>query len=696
MRHLKIFLLSALCISLSASAQGNKALHADSLPLIPYPNHITVGTKDFKAASPVKVVIASRNATDADAFSIFSDDYTSQGINIEKKIGGSLLKNGITITRPGFDKAADKAIKNAGLVLDTTNAESYVLLVDSNRVIVSAKTDAGVFYGIQTLRQLCYKGGGKLNIRAVAIADAPSMKYRWIQDDWSRGPIPNINYIKEQIRTLAEYKLNGYCIYGENIFQSTLYPEINLYGGTVTPAEIKEIVEYARRYHVDIVPQQECFGHMHYTLRQARFADLGERRGGQVLSPAVEGTYTFLQNYLSEIVPNFTSPFVHIGCDEAFELGRGKSAEMVKKTSVDDVFLKHLQRVADLPALNGKKLLFWGEIATKPNVDLTKVPKNAIGVVWDYLPRADYEYFLPPYAKAGIPTFVSPGAFWGGRMFPDYDDNLVNIRNLMRDGKKYHTLGMLNTTWDDVGEDIFDMGWYGILYGACCAWQNEQQSSINAFKKAFDWAFYRNDTGHQFAQAIDSIASVHTGFGQKISFDWAYSVPFEDGGVDLQNLIENSGKMESLRLRCANAFAILAQGRNVANLHQSTIGALMFGARRMEFVFDKAYLATEVSRRYDDYLNDDDKNSEINTAVYDLIMPYASKMGSLRDMSKELESWHHDLWLHENRPFHWEIVQAHYDYLQQEWNKENALLGEGFGKRLPREQVGLKFARPAK
>ena len=100
--------------------------------------------------------------------------------------------------------------------------------------------------------------------------DVPAMRYRWQQDDWSRGPIPTLEYAKKQIRILSEYKINGYCIYAENLFRSELHPAINPYGGTIAPEQIAELVDYAKRYHVEIVPQQQTFGHLHYVLRQER------------------------------------------------------------------------------------------------------------------------------------------------------------------------------------------------------------------------------------------------------------------------------------------------------------------------------------------------------------------------------------------------------------------------------------------
>lgn len=162
---------------------------------------------------------------------------------------------------------------------------------------------------------------------------------------------------------------------------------------------------------MEIVPQQQTFGHLHYVLRQERYAALGEKHGSQILSPSEPEAYDFIGDYLSEIVPVFSSEFIHIGCDETFELGRGKSKELVARSSHADVYMGHLRRVAALPALQGKKLLFWGEIAVEHPDKLDLLPAAGIAVAWDYLPRENYDRFLKPYADRGIPTFVAPSPF---------------------------------------------------------------------------------------------------------------------------------------------------------------------------------------------------------------------------------------------------------------------------------------------
>ena len=321
-----------------------------------------------------------------------------------------------------------------------------------------------------------------------------------------------------------------------------------------------------------------------------------------------------------------------------------------------------------------------------------------IAVAWDYLPRDSYETFLKPYADKHFATFVAPSAFYGGRVFPDYLSHMKNIRNFVRDGQKYGSMGMLNTSWDDMGEDLFDMGWYGVVYAAACAWQHGE-SDLDRYRDAFDWAFYRNSDGHPFADGICKLADVHGRVGA-VNFEMAYTSPFTEAGVALQNHLQNTGACREMRLWCEDAYTQFSRARDRVALHGSTVDALLFAARRMDFVFHKALLAGEMSDLYDALVRDDDKGYAVNTALYDLIMPYASRLGSLRDMTKELKLFHRDLWRGENRPIHWDVAAIRYDRMLLEWEQQYDriqldLQQQGRdGSHLPREQVGFRFDRP--
>ena len=134
-------------------------------------------------------------------------------------------------------------------------------------------------------------------LQIATIKDWPAMRYRGISDDLSRGPFPTLEFQKRQIRTLAAYKLNVYSPYFENTLQYPSNPVPGLDGGSMTPAEARELVAYAQRYHVVVVPEQEAFGHLHHVLKYEQYAPLAETPMGNVLAPGQPGSLDLIDQW---------------------------------------------------------------------------------------------------------------------------------------------------------------------------------------------------------------------------------------------------------------------------------------------------------------------------------------------------------------------------------------------------------------
>ncbi|MDZ4668032.1 MAG: glycoside hydrolase family 20 zincin-like fold domain-containing protein [bacterium] len=136
-------------------------------------------------------------------------------------------------------------------------AEGYVIKIEKNSILILAQTETGLFYGYQTLKQL-------FNLPRMAcgeIYDKPSFAVRAWQDDISCGPIPNMKQLKEEISTLAHYKLNYFTLYTENVFNYAYSPELAPNAG-ITANEIRELSKFASLYHVMLIANQQSFGHM--------------------------------------------------------------------------------------------------------------------------------------------------------------------------------------------------------------------------------------------------------------------------------------------------------------------------------------------------------------------------------------------------------------------------------------------------
>ncbi len=546
--------------------------------------------------------------------------------------------------------------------------QSYVIRVTESGVLVAGGTAQGLFYGVQTLRQLLRPegpGGKTLAVPALVVRDWPSMEWRGVSDDISRGPIPTLDYLKFQIRTLAEYKINLLGFNMEHVFNFPTEPLVAPKEAALTPTEIKELVDYGSKYFITIVPEQQAFGHLHQFLKYEIYSDLAETQHGHVLTPTNPKTYDFVRQIYGEVVPLFPGPFFHIGADETFELGLGQTKALAAQQGLGRVYLEHLQKVFEIMRPYRKQLMFWGDIAVKYPELLTILPKDMIAVPWDYDPKPSYENIITPYTNAGLRVVVAPGANNWGVIWPDLDAAFVNIRNFVRDGQKHQALGVLNTTWNDDGESLVDMTWPALVFGAAASWQ-PGESNIDDFKSSYDWAFYRNEDS-TFAGVIENLNRPNTLLaGLKLDNarnELFWADPFSDFSANLA--AQALPAAHDLRLGAEHAAETLVLNRAKARLHAETLDDMLFAAWHLDTLGLKIQFTSEISHYYwDAYQNQADKARAQNDL--DEIVDINGRLQSLRDAITETRKLYREGWGRENRPYWLDNVLVRYDNLASE------------------------------
>src|SRR5256885_3560883 len=435
------------------------------LPLIPQP-------REFASRPDVAltrgVTIAAPQADDQFATQDLGDALRERGVRIAPA-GTPAVR--VTLARLGTP-AAQRALAAARAVWDSAmNVEGYVLVADSGRVTIVAASAAGVFYGVQTLRQLIAGTGAAASLHGAVIRDWPALRWRGVQDDVSRGPVPTLDYQRRQIRTIAAYKLNVFSLYFEHTLAYATDPLIAPPGGALTPYDVRALVAYAAQYHVTIVPEQEAFGHLHHVLKHERYAGLGETPHGDVLAPGDSGSLPLITSWFATIDSLFPGPFVHIGADETFELGRGRTRSLVDSLGLGPVYLDFLARIATALHPAGRRLLFWGDVAVTSPDQVKALPHDLVAVAWNYWSRDGFDPLLKPFIDAGLETWVAPGVNGWNRVFPDYATALPNIQGFIAAGQRLGSTRALNTSWDDDGEARVGPNWYGVLFGAAARWQ---------------------------------------------------------------------------------------------------------------------------------------------------------------------------------------------------------------------------------
>ncbi len=363
---------------------------------------------------------------------------------------------------------------------EAVTAQSYALTITPARITLYANTPTGLFYAIQTLRQLirlhynpslsCHPSSQAQTLPALTIRDWPTLPYRGLMLDVSRRKVPTLATLKQLAEELSHYKLNVLQFYTEHTFQFTRHPKIGAGCGSLSNQDILELDSFCRARHVELMPNLQSFGHARNTLLIPEYQHLAETELLWTLSPAFEETYTLLDELYADMLPAFTSTTFNVDCDETYDLGQGASKALADEIGVGRVYLNHVLRVRELAARYGRRIQVWGDILLHHPELIGELPDDVVLLDWHYHPADEYPT-VKVFAEAGRRFWVCPGVGSWNSIFPRLYGVNVNIRNLVRDGVAAGAEGMLNTDWGDHGHyQPLGLSWYGYVFGAAQGW----------------------------------------------------------------------------------------------------------------------------------------------------------------------------------------------------------------------------------
>ncbi len=605
------------CFLLVTGAQHSEKSSLE-LKLSPIPNQVTRKSGFFSFGNNTVIVSQVGNS---------SDQYAGQQIKEEVLTDLGIKIGTGRVSRPRIIELK----RTAQPVSVQDQGQGYRLDVESQKITISAATDDGIFYGVQTLKQLIR--GNRVNrvaIPACTIIDWPKLHYRGWQHDISRGPIPTLAFLKKEIRLLSEFKLNLFTLYTEHVFKLKKHPTIAPADG-ITADEIKVLCAYGRKYHVEVVGNFQSFGHFTNILKVPGYRQLGEN--SDVISPAKEASYRFLNDVYSEIAPAYDSHLFTINCDEVSGLGDGPSKDLVKKLGVAGVYAKHINRIASLLRPYGKTAMMWGDIALNYPAIVPQLPKDLIVLPWAYDPRPSFQNQIEPFTKYGLRFMVCPGVSCWSQIWPDTQSASVNISNFIRDGARLGAMGALNTSWDDDGQNLYNDNWYEFAWGGECSWSPVKLVSgtapdkvtanrVRVFNATFPAVFY-GIQGDQVANAINDLSLLRT---NPISGGLGNAALWRDPIQTLQS-IPSTVSVEDFKSK-AHAIRMIFETTPASASHSAeTLKFAAFAAKEIEYLAD-VLLAVQSLQKGDD----------------NAMEPIAKELQSLRNEYQVL-------WTLENRPY---------------------------------------------
>ena len=423
--------------------------------------------------------------------------------------------------RPGsflLPKRASGSIRITQSNSAPNHPEGYTLTITVRGIEIVYREAGGLRAARATLRQLQREYGRRLP--CVSIRDWPDFSRRGVMLDVSRGRVPKLETLLDLVERLADFKINELQLYTEHTFAYRQYKSIWQDWGALTADEMRRLDARCRELGIDLVPNQNSFGHLRYFLEHPKvrkFAEVSapyEDASGEfvrrpsTLAPNHPGTIPFLRGLYDELLPNFSSPFFNVGCDETWDLGRGQSKELCQAKGKGSVYLDFLSRVQAAVSQRGKRMMFWGDIILKYPKLISKLPKDAIALNWGYEANHPFEKETALFTKSGIPFYVCPGTSTWMTMIGKHDNAFKNLRRAATAGRKNGALGYLITDWGDGGHpQPMAVSWLPLAMGAAMAWCGKSFDEAN-LTPALDRDVFHDPSG-AVAKAAMALGLAH-------------------------------------------------------------------------------------------------------------------------------------------------------------------------------------------
>lgn len=363
-------------------------------------------------------------------------------------------------------------------------AEFYWLEISPDGVRIEFHELPGLRAAVATLRQLLREFGRKLP--CLTIADWPAFARRGVMLDVSRGRVPNLATLLDLADKLADLKINELQLYIEHTFAYREFKSVWRKWGALTGSEIRTLDARCRTLGIDLVPNQNSFGHLREFLASPKLKHLAEISepwpdgGGtfwrypSTFAPNHPGTLKFLRGLYDELLPNFSSAYCNVGCDETWDLGRGQSAAACDQLGRHRVYFNFLRRIHQEIARRGKRMMFWGDIILHSPDLIPELPGDVIALNWGYDADHPFKREAPQFARAGIQFYVCPGTSAWSTMIGKHDTAFANLKLAAREGSKNGAHGYLITEWGDGGHpQPLAVAWPPFIMGAALAWSGQ-------------------------------------------------------------------------------------------------------------------------------------------------------------------------------------------------------------------------------
>jgi hexosaminidase len=461
------------------------------LTLLPAPRRLTSGEGEYTLETGKRIALMGAPVADL----LFSAQRLQNTLASLAAVEWTLAA---TASGPASQTGALLAV-DAQQVL---NPQGYELTIAPQQITLVAHDPAGIFYGVCTLAQIIEQSvaAGSDSLPCLHIGDYPDFPARGVMLDISRDKVPTMETLFALTDMLAGWKINQLQLYTEHTFTYRNHPTVWAEASPLSEQDILELDAYCKRRFIELVPNQNSFGHMHRWLKHPEYNHLAEvpsyeekrwwGTGPFSLCPLDPGSLSLIKSLYDELLPNFSSRQFNVGADETFDLGLGRSKEECARRGTGRVYLDFLLKLYADVKRRGYTMQFWGDIIVEHPELIPELPKDMLALEWGYEANHPFAERSAQFAQAGVPFYVCPGTSTWNTIAGRTGNAMGNLLNAAENGLKHGAIGYLNTDWGDNGHWHFlPVSYLGFAYGAALSWGLETNRHIDIVAALNRFAF---------------------------------------------------------------------------------------------------------------------------------------------------------------------------------------------------------------
>jgi hypothetical protein len=579
----------------------------------------------------------------------------------EVKIGGHHAGRSIRMTRTG----APDPLPVPGETAGPESREAFTLTIGPQGGEVRARSTAGLFYAAETVRQLVEGQGASAALPEVEIRDWPAMPYRGTMIDVSHGPLPTEEEVKRQIDFLARWKGNQYYFYSEASIELDGYPLLNP-EGRFTKQQVRQIIQYGRQRHIDVIPLVELYGHLHDLLRVEHYSHLGAFPHGPELDPTNPEVMKVLADWAGQLSDLFPSPFIHIGFDETWQIEM--LAQKLGGITASELFIKQLSQIAQLFQSRGKTVMAWVDFLDHYPKVIDSLPKGLLPVVWECDGQPSPAVCLAPFAEHKLPHLVEIGAENWHQIALNFDGTFDTIDHFVNAGEHSGASGLIDAIWLDSSYSPLRLALPAMAYGLVAPWQSGPIDH-DSFLKEYAALMYPAAVAPAVASALERLNRSELTIEKVLGPDCFYEVwedPFEP--ERLHRSAEHREQLHEARMLAEDAeteaFRALKAGGDPA-----TLNPLLLAARMLDYTSYRYLDALEIAERWQKLSTD--FHPERWWREFESEVPYQShsRVVDLMDAITQLREFYRSVWLAEYQPYRLGTTLGRFDAEYDYWRR---------------------------